>query len=139
MTESLVLTDAPDDESMATINQGLRAFNTEAAGIDDRQPLAVLLKDDAGKTLGGVVGRTYLGLLFLDTFFLPKSARGARVGSKVLAMAEEEGRRRGCRNAVLYTISFQAPEFYKKHGWRVFGEISCDPPGTKRIWLTKAL
>jgi hypothetical protein len=54
-------------------------------------------------------------------------------------MAEAEGRRRGCRAAVLYTISFQAPEFYKKHGWHEFGAIACEPPGTSRIFLTKNL
>jgi len=46
----------------------------------------------------------------------------------MLAMAEEEARRRGCKRAVLYTISFQAPAFYARNGWRAFGEIPCDPP-----------
>jgi hypothetical protein len=54
-------------------------------------------------------------------------------------MTEEEGRTRGCKRAVLYTISFQAPDFYKKYGWRVFGEIPCEPPGTSRIFMTKEL
>jgi hypothetical protein len=40
---------------------------------------------------------------------------------------------------VLLTISFQAPEFYRRNGWRVFGEIPCNPPGTSRIYLTKDL
>jgi GNAT superfamily N-acetyltransferase len=70
---------------------------------------------------------------------LPKALRGAGLGSRILAAAEEEGRKRGCRAAVLYTISFQAPDFYKRHGWRVFGEIPCDPPGTSRIFMTKEL
>jgi len=56
-----------------------------------------------------------------------------------LKAAEDEGRRRGCRAAVLYTISFQAPEFYARHGWRVFGEIPCEPPGTRRVFMTKTL
>jgi len=134
-----VLTDAPDVESVTTISSGLRAFNIETTGIDDYRPLAVLAKDGTGKTLGGVLGRTSLGILFLDTFFLPKSARKSGLGSKVLAMAEEEGRRRGCKSAFLYTISFQAPGFYKKHGWQAFGEIPCDPPGTRRVFMTKTL
>jgi len=53
---------------------------------------------------------------------------GAFLGSGTLALAEEEARRRGCRAGVLYTISFQAPGFYKRLGWRVFGEIPCGPP-----------
>jgi hypothetical protein len=38
---------------------------------------------------------------------------------------------------VLFTINFQAPGFYRRLGWRVFGEIPCDPPGTSRVFLTK--
>jgi len=58
--------------------------------------------------------------------------------SGLLAMAEDEGRRRGCRSAFLYTLSFQAPDFYKRHGWRVMGEIECDR-GASRIFMTKQL
>ena len=75
---TLQLTDAPDAESMGVITKGLGDFNTETTGINDRRLLAVIVKDEAGKTLGGVLGRTYLGLMFLDTFYLPKSERGAR-------------------------------------------------------------
>src|SRR5256886_11992358 len=57
---------------------------------------------------------------------------GTGLGTEVLRMFEDEGRRRGCRSAVLYTISFQAPGFYERNGWRRFGEIPCDPPGTDR-------
>jgi hypothetical protein len=61
------------------------------------------------------------------------------VRSANLRQAEDEGRRRGCRAGVLYTISFQAPGFYARHGWRVFGEIPCDPPGTSHVFMTKDL
>jgi GNAT superfamily N-acetyltransferase len=135
----VVLTDSPDPQTVESISKGLGDFNTEVTGINDRRPIAVVAQDDAGRTLGGVIGRSSLGLLFLDTFYLPKALRGGGLGSRILAMAEEEGRRRGCRAAVLYTISFQAPEFYKRHGWRVFGEIPCHPPGSSRIFMTKDL
>ena len=136
---TVVLTDAPDRSDIDVIGQGLAAFNDSQTGIKDRRLLAVLVKDASGKTVGGISGRSSLGLLFLDLVYLPESLRGGGLGSRLLAMAEEEGRRRGCKSAVLYTISFQAPEFYKRHGWRVFGEIACDPPGTSRIFMTKEL
>jgi hypothetical protein len=61
------------------------------------------------------------------------------LGSDVLARAEAEGRRRGCRASVLYTISFQAPGFYARHGYRAFGAVPCDPPGTSRVFMVKDL
>ena len=136
---TVVLTDAPDRSDIEVIGEGLAAFNDGQTGIKDRRLLAVLVKDASGRTVGGISGRSSLGLLFLDLVYLPDSLRGGGLGSRLLAMAEEEGRRRGCKSAVLYTISFQAPEFYKRHGWRVFGEIACDPPGTSRIFMTKEL
>lgn len=136
----IVVTDAPDIADIAVISDGLDRFNIDISSIADRRPLAVLVRDpETDQVLGGLTGRTSLGLLFIDVFFLPEALRGTGLGSQVLQMAEAEGRRRGCRAAVLYTISFQAPEFYKKHGWREFGAIPCDPPGTSRIFLTKDL
>lgn len=136
----IVVTDAPDIADIAVISDGLDRFNIDISSIADRRPLAVLVRDpETDQVLGGLTGRTSLGLLFIDVFFLPEALRGTGLGSQVLQMAEAEGRRRGCRAAVLYTISFQAPEFYKKHGWREFGAIPCDPPGTSRIFLTKEL
>jgi GNAT superfamily N-acetyltransferase len=134
------VTDKLDQEAIEVIAAGLNTFNDEKTGIVDRMPLGVLIKDPAtGKVLGGVAGRTSLGLLFLDVFYLPKEYRHAGLGSRILRIAENEGRRRGCRAAVLYTINFQAPEFYERHGWRRFGEIPCHPPGTSRIFMTKDL
>lgn len=136
----IAVTDAPDDQAERTIAAGLNAFNDAATGVNDRRPLAVLAKDaDTGEVLGGITGRTSLGLLFLNLVFLPERLRGAGLGGRLLRAAEEEGRRRGCRAGVLFTISFQAPGFYARHGWRVFGEIPCDPPGTSRVFMTKEL
>ena len=137
---TILVTDIVDHATEKAINGGLRTFNEEQSGISDLRPLAVVLKDpDSGETLGGAIGRTSLGLLFLDLFFLPESLRGAGFGTQILRMFEDEGRRRGCGSAVLYTISFQAPDFYARHGWTRFGEIPCDPPGTSRIFMTKSL
>ncbi|MGO4124395.1 GNAT family N-acetyltransferase [Inquilinus sp. YAF38] len=136
----IVLTDVVDDRLEAVINDGLNAYNDAVTGYSDRRPLAVTVKDPAtGEILGGAKGRTSLGLLFVELFWLPETLRGSGLGSRILRMMEEEGRRRGCRSAMLLTISFQAPDFYRRQGWRVFGEIPCDPPGTSRVFMTKDL
>ena len=136
----ITLTDAPDVRAHATIDEGLAGYNKENSGTDDRRNLAVLVTDPrSGEVVGGILGRTSLGLLFIDLMFLPESLRGSGLGSRILKMAEDEGRKRGCLNAVLYTISFQAPEFYARYGWREFGRVDCKPQGTSRVFMTKAL
>src|SRR3954466_10295396 len=136
----IVVTDVIDAEVERAIGGGLNEFNDVVTGIRDRRPLAVVTKDAVtGNVVGGAIGRSSLGLLFLDLFFLPEALRGWGLGTQVLQAFEEEGRQRGCRSAVLYTISFQAPGFYEHNGWRRFGEVPCHPPGTSRIFMTKEL
>src|SRR5438034_86040 len=126
--------------SSVWLPRGRGTATTWAPAICDTRPLPVVVSDpDTNEVLGGITGRTSLGLLFIDLVFLPDDLRGDGLGSRILRLAEDEGRRRGCRTAMLYTISFQAPGFYARHGWRVFGEIACDPPGTSRIFMTKSL
>jgi GNAT superfamily N-acetyltransferase len=136
----IVLTDAPQAEELAAVRSALSAFNYAKSGIDDQRPVALLVKDPAThEVLGGLTGRTSRGILFIEVFFLPESMRGTGLGSKLLKMAEEEGIRRGCRVGLLYTNDFQAPEFYKKHGWRDYGNFPSDPPGSSRIFFSKDL
>lgn len=140
MDAVLSLSSAPEPEARDIIGGGLNAFNDAHVGYADRLPLTVMVKDPhTGVVVGGICGGTSLGLLFIDLVYLPGTLRGQDVGTTMMSMAEAEGRRRGCRAAVLYTISFQAPVFYQKQGWRVFGEIPCEPPGTSRVFLTKDL
>jgi GNAT superfamily N-acetyltransferase len=136
----ILVTDVIDRSIEEAVGGGLSDFNDAVTGLSDRRPLAAVVRDPkTGDILGGAIGRSSLGLLFLDLFYLPQSHRGTGLGTEVLRLFEDEGRRRGCRAAVLYTISFQAPGFYERNGWRRFGEIPCDPPGTSRIFMTKDL
>jgi len=137
---TLFVTDAPSAEACDVIDGGLAGYNAEQAGYWDSRRLAVLAQDPtSGRILGGLIGRTSLGLLFVDLAFLPVELRGNEIGTRMLRMAEDEAVRRGCRGAVLYTISFQAPGFYERQGWREFGRVACDPPGTFRVFMTKEL
>lgn len=140
MKPQVIVTDAVTPDMKEVIGGGLDAFNVEVTGYADQRPIAVVARNPSnGEVLGGATGRSYLGLLFLDLFYLPPEHRGAGLGTEILSAFKEEGRRRGCVAAVLYTISFQAPGFYERHGWRRFGEIACLPPGTSRIFLSKQL
>ncbi|MBV8335067.1 MAG: GNAT family N-acetyltransferase [Alphaproteobacteria bacterium] len=134
------LTEAPDDAERAVIADGLRAYNEAQAGYSDSRPLNILARDpETDRVVGGLLGRTSLGLLRVDLFFLPQDLRRNRLGSRILAMAEQEAKQRGCTRAVLSTLHFQAPGFYLKQGWEVAARIECEPRGHTRFYMTKKL
>src|SRR5580698_774273 len=117
----------------AVVTRGLADFNREKFGRVDTQTLDILVRDKRGEIVGGILGHTSLGLFFLDLFYLPEALRGDGLGSRLIAQAEDEARRRGCTAALVYTVTFQAPGFYERHGYRRFGEIPCPPDGATRI------
>jgi GNAT superfamily N-acetyltransferase len=136
----ITVTDELDPTDVAVINNGLRAWDFSQTGYDDLRPLAVFVRDpQTGKVAGGLHGRSEYGLVYVAWFFLPEDLRRARIGSRVLAIAEEEGRRRGCTRIALTTLSVEAPEFYKKQGYDVAATIDCDPPGLTRYYMMKKL
>ncbi|GGY24731.1 GNAT family N-acetyltransferase [Paludibacterium paludis] len=129
-----------DEEARRVINEGLGRYNIAHAGIDDDQPLDVTVTDpQTGRPAGGLTGRTSLGVFFINVFYLPESLRQQGLGSRILGLAEDEARRRGCRTAMLFTMEIQAPDFYRKHGYVEFGRVDCRPDGNARVFLQKTL
>lgn len=140
MHPDIIVTDSTDEAFLSVLQEGLRSYNEELGGPTDLKPLQVKVRDpETGALAGGLSGRTSRGVLFIDYVYLPHNLRGSGVGSRMLAMAEHEGKRRGCSKAVLFTITFQAPDFYKRLGWKVLGKVAPNPPGATRIYLTKDL
>ena len=136
---TIEVTDVADYDAQRVIGDGLRRYNVEQSGIDDSRPLNVLVRDPAtGTVVGGITGRTSMGLLFIDLFHLPPGSRRGGLGTRVIQAAEDEARRRGCVASFLITINFQAPGFYERNGYRVMGAVDC-VPGVQRIFMTKPL
>jgi GNAT superfamily N-acetyltransferase len=136
----LTLTDRPSSDVEKLIDTGLAQYNEQQAGYVDARPLAVLITDRTNQEVrGGLLGRTSFGLLFIDLVFVPDALRGRHLGMRILDQAEQEATRRGCSAVVLFTIVFQAPEFYARRGYRELGRVVCDPPGQTRICMTKRL
>jgi len=136
----LTLTDQPTENDEQVVERGLADFNAAKTGYRDWRPLAAPVRDpDTGQPLGGIIGRTSYGLLFINLVYLPETLRGQDIGSRLMRMMEDEGIRRGCVSAMLFTTTWQAPGFYERNGWREFGRITCDPPGSARVFMTKTL
>jgi ribosomal protein S18 acetylase RimI-like enzyme len=98
-----------------------------------------MLRDTTGKLMAGLAGMIYYRWLFIDLLWVAEQIRGQGHGKTLLDVAEEEARSRGCQQVWLDTFSFQAPGFYEKSGYTLFGELSHYPPGHRRYFFRKTL
>ncbi|WP_199853041.1 N-acetyltransferase [Plantactinospora sp. BC1] len=129
-----------DDPELATLlSAELEALNRAAIVSDDELPFAVRLTDDAGALLGGITGWTWGGCGGITSLWLAVEERGKGLGGRLLAAAEDEIRRRGCDRVVVATMSFQAPDFYRRHGYREVGRTPEMPDGTAKHHFHKRL
>jgi GNAT superfamily N-acetyltransferase len=125
-------------EASAAIGRALTQVGDALVGADPgRSTLAILAEDAAGRPQGGLWVLARRGWLFLDLFILGAEARRAGLGSRILAMAEDEARRRGLAGVWLDTYGFQAPGFYARHGYREFGALPDYPAPHARHFLAK--
>jgi GNAT superfamily N-acetyltransferase len=129
---------APADKDM--VRQGLAEFNVARSDRpDDYQPLTIFIRDTAGAVRGGLLGATYWGWLYIEILWLPEDLRGQGNGTRLVDMAEDIARERGCHAAHLDTMSFQAPAFYRKLGYEEWGRLDDMLRGHTRFFLRKAL
>jgi GNAT superfamily N-acetyltransferase len=135
----IVYVEKPEESAWGVIGHGIADYNTQHAGDDKAQRLCFVVQTPDQEIVGGVVGIVYWDWLCIDLMWLKDELRGLGYGHRLLAAIEDEARKRGARHVHLDTFSFQAPEFYKKHGYRVFGELTDFPAGHQRYYLTKDL
>lgn len=136
---NMTLEEAPDPRDVQRVEEGLRAYNRLYAPDDNYAHLTVLARDADRQLVGGLLGATYWGWMHVDLFWLDEGTRQQGLGSALLAAAESEAVRRGCRHAHLDTMSWQAPAFYERHGYVLYGVLDDLPAGHKRLFYRKDL
>jgi ribosomal protein S18 acetylase RimI-like enzyme len=102
-------------------------------------PLLLSLTGDQGELLAGLYARIYYSWMFVELLWVEEEARGRGLGAKLLAEAEDQARQQGCHSVWLDTFSFQAPEFYRRQGYEVFGELPNYPAEHRRYFLSKKI
>lgn len=136
---SLLLDDVTQsgEDPFAALNAMLSGHNAEHVGPAAHVPLWVFARDPSGKVQGGLRGQTYWSWCTIDVLSVATPYRRQGIGSRLLAKAEEIARARDCVGIRLDTTTFQAPDFYRHHGYAEFGRIEDYPPGHTRIWFMK--
>ena len=130
---------SPSENEIAFVREALDRFNKHTVGDDCHSPLNIVEYDGDGNVIGGISGGTYWGWLYIDILWVDESHRKHGIGTRLLHEAESEAIHRGCHHVHVDTMSWQAPDFYKKHGYTVIGILPDIPSGNQKYLLIKAL
>lgn len=113
----IIITD-DNGEDRKYLHQMVQKYNQKYFEKAEFQDISVCLKSESGEIQAGLAG-TVRGRWFLIwELWVKEELRRKKLGSEILKKAEEEARKRGCQYALLDTFEFQAPEFYKRKGYR---------------------
>lgn len=135
----ITIEDSASPEDIAAVHEGLYEYNISMAGDAQFRLLRIFVRDDDGNIVGGLLGESFWGWLHIDILWVDERLRGEGYGARLIAAAEAEALRRGCKHCLLDTFSFQARPFYEKLGYQVFGVLDDYPGEHERIFLRKTL
>jgi GNAT superfamily N-acetyltransferase len=139
MDEAALVVGDADDGLRETLDAEINAFNAAVTGMADGRLLCVSVRGDDGDLRAGLFGWTWGGCGYIEFLWVRADGRGRGLGTRLLAAAEQEIRRRGCGQVALSTHSFQAPGFYARFGYRECGRTPAYPRGYDQIHLVKQL
>ena len=128
-----------DRHTIEALRRQLVAYNVDHAHVDEGLDLGVFIHDAQDQLVGGIAGRVWGQVLEVSFLWLHPDLRGLGYGKRLIETLKETARAQGCRLAVLDTFSFQAPAFYQRLGYEVFGSADGYPDGHRKLFFRKDL
>lgn len=140
MKLKIIRKDKLSDKEQHALWDGIESFTQPIVGDTGRHNLSFLLHNDNAEIVGGVQGNyDNFGWLWIDSLWVSESVRGHGFGIQLLNKIEAIALENGCKNSHLTSFSYQAADFYIKHGYEVFGELKNYSKQNSRCWLKKEL
>lgn len=119
-------------DGIVAYNRSMVPFTQESAFI----PIQRIMKDENNEVVAGIIASMYCwNCLYVDVLWVREDHRRQGLGSKLLIEVERFARENDCRMIHLDTFDFQAKEFYRKHGFEIFGILEDCPMGHKRYYM----
>jgi GNAT superfamily N-acetyltransferase len=134
-----IMVDPDPAATAAELDTRLKQFSEEQVGPRNTLHFVLSVRDGNGGLVGGLIGETLWNALLISVLWVHAQHRQSGYGTALMARAEQLARERKCEVAFLNTMTFQAPGFYSKLGYTVFGQLPDAPRGHSRVWFCKRL
>jgi GNAT superfamily N-acetyltransferase len=133
----------PTKEEVNIIDDKIIAFNlSKMSPVSEPlfSDIKFVIKDENNNLLAGIVGtKYYCNAAYIDVLWVDEANRGKGLGLQLLNKFEEAARDQNCFMIHLDTFDFQAPDFYIKNGYSLYGTLENNPVGHKRFYFCKTL
>lgn len=137
----LTIANENDDKLKNYIRNNIYEYNKNHFPEELRgryQEIHLFLKDDKEQVYGGLLGEICWNWLEIQYLYIEQEYRKSGYGSKLLYEVERIARKKQSDFIKTDTLSFQALDFYKKHGFEVYGLIE-NAGGHTHYYLKKNL
>ena len=128
----------PSDSDINEVRSGLIKHNTPFLEGTPKCQIGYYAIESEEK-VGGVIADLWGNWLLIKFLWVDESVRGRQVGSKLLRMLEDYAVSKGCKSALVDTLSFQAAPFYEKQGYKCEMVLDNYPLDSSLFFLTKSL
>jgi GNAT superfamily N-acetyltransferase len=116
------ITDSPSKLDEDLVGEGVLRHGRSLAVDGDARTLACFVRKDE-KLVGGGLGRTEYGRLFITLVWVVEELRGQGIGTGIMLRMEQEALARKCRDALIETLLERNVRLYERLGYKSLARI----------------
>ena len=129
----------PNPEDKKVLVEGMLSHHAKKGHPRKSEVFSIFMKDQNNKVLGGVIVSFLWNGMEIQSLWVDESQRKQGWGQKLMEAVEAEAIKRGCTLAYTNTFSWQAPDFYSKLGYTLYGKLEGFPEGNSLSYFCKKL
>jgi ribosomal protein S18 acetylase RimI-like enzyme len=134
-----IITEPDPGEAISILEERIYEYNSEKVSCTDGLNFAQIIRNAKNEIIAGIGGWTWNGACEITQLWVNENHREKGFGKKLLGFAEGQAQQKNCSIMLVKSYSFQAPEFYQKHGYKVEHILENFPRGHNYYTLTKRL
>jgi len=129
----------PHPKDKQIMVEGMLSYHASKGHPRKTEIYSILLRDKENSVKGTVIVSFLWNGMHIDSLWIDESLRNQGWGSKLMKLVEDEAVKRGC--AIVYTDTFtwQAPKFYEKLGYEIYGKLEDFPEENTLYYFVKKL
>lgn len=113
---TLTVEDEPSEEIVKVLTDGVVSFGRKEAEGGQPQSIACIARNGEA-IVAGACGRTEFARLFVNYLWVEETLRGKGIGTQVLSRLEQAASGRGCKDALIETLSDRNAGLYARLGY----------------------